>query len=205
MKKLLLYPSAKTGDSFTVPATVIEIGESALSNAPIKAILVEKGNENFTSQDGVLYTSFTHSTYSAYETLLSGARIVAVVLIAIAMAIGLVIVVNTSQTNLLEQKKELCVLRTLGFQHREISRYWFFQSILHFLVSSVFGFPAGIELAKSTLRQLETANRSYPFSNSLMDYALTALSVLGYIALSHFLTMRALKGWEIVEVVKEKE
>ena len=156
-------------------------------------------------QDGVLYTSFTHSTYSAYETLLSGAKIVAVVLIAIAMAIGLVIVVNTSQTNLLEQKKELCVLRTLGFQHREISRYWFFQSILHFLVSCVFGFPAGIELAKSTLRQLETANRSYPFSNSPMDYALTALSVLGYIVLSHFLTMRALKKWDIVEVVKEKE
>lgn len=156
-------------------------------------------------QDGVLYTSFTHSTYSAYETLLSGAKIVAVVLIAIAMAIGLVIVVNTSQTNLLEQKKELCVLRTLGFQHREVSRYWFFQSILHFLVSCVLGFPAGIELAKSTLRQLETASRSYPFSNSPMDYALTALSVLGYIVLSHFLTMRALKGWEIVEVVKEKE
>lgn len=121
------------------------------------------------------------------------------------MAIGLVIVVNTSQTNLLEQKKELCVLRALGFQHSEISRYWFSQSIVHFLVSCVFGFPAGVALAKSSIRQMEMAIRTYTFGNNPTDYAMTALFVFGCIVLSHFLTMRALKKWNIVEVVKEKE
>lgn len=145
------------------------------------------------------------SAYSAYKTILSGTKIIAMVLVGMAMAIGLVIVVNTSHTNLLEQKKELCVLRTLGFQHSEISRYWFFQSILHFLVSCAFGFPAGIALSKSTIQQLEMTQRTYTFVNNPMDYALTAFFVLCYIVLSHFLTMRALKKRDIVEVVKERE
>lgn len=157
------------------------------------------------AQENVFYTSFTHSTYSAYETILSGAKIIALTLIGMSMAIGLVIVVNTSQTNLLEQKKELCVLRTLGFQHGEISRYWFCQSILHFLVSCVFGFPAGVALAKSTVQRLQMPRRAYVFVNSPTDYALTALFVLGCIAMSHFIAMRAMKKWDLVEVVKEKE
>ena len=157
-------------------------------------------------REEVLYASFTHAAYSAYERvflrgLLSSARI----LICAAIVIGMVIVVNTSQTNLLEQKRELCVLRTLGFQRREISRYWFAQSILHFLVSCVFGFPAGIEITKSALRKLEMNNRTYVFVNNPMDYVLTAVLVLGFIALSHFMTMHSLKKWDIVEVVKEKE
>ncbi|MBR5109424.1 MAG: FtsX-like permease family protein, partial [Clostridia bacterium] len=184
----------------------------ALSNQSLHSLVfripLEKENDLMQflmGQEDALYTSFTRSAYSAYETILSGAKIVSLVLIFLAMAIGMVIVVNTSQTNLLEQKKELCVLRTLGFQHSAVSRYWFCQSILHFLVSCVFGFPAGIELTKYTLRQLEMTDRAYTFVNNPMDYAMTAVFVFCAIILSHLLTMRALKGWDIVEVVKEKE
>ncbi len=156
-------------------------------------------------ENDVLFASFTHSAYSAYVVLLSGAVTISFVLVFFAITIGMVIVMNTSQTNLLEQKKELCVLRTLGFQHREISRYWFAQSLLHFVVSCIFGFPGGIFLTIKTLEKLEVANRTYTFVNSPGDYALTAALVLGFIILSHFLTMRSMKKWDIVEVVKEKE
>ena len=156
-------------------------------------------------QEGYLYAVFTHSAYSAYFHLLEGASLACWMLIGIAMLIGLVIVVNTSQTNLLEQKRELCVLRTLGFQHGELSLHWFAQSLLHFLCSCALGFPVGVAVAKRAMQNMEMTNRSYPFVNNPWDYAVTAGLVFAYIAFSHFLSMRSLRRWDIVECVKDKE
>ena len=156
-------------------------------------------------QDGYLYAVFTHSVYSSCLYLLEGANLACWMLIAIAMIIGLVIVVNTSQTNLLEQKRELCVLRTLGFQHGELSLYWFAQSLLHFLYSCVLGFPAGIAMAKRAIQNMEMELYTYTFVNNPWDYAVTAGLVFAYIVFSHFLSMRSLRRWDIVECVKDKE
>ena len=46
---------------------------------------------------------------------------------------------------------------------------------------------------------------SYTFVNDPVNYALTAVFVFCAMILSHLMTMRALKNWDIVEVVKEKE
>ncbi len=156
-------------------------------------------------QEGYLYAVFTHSAYSACAYLLEAADIIGCMLIAIAMTIGLVIVVNTSQTNLLEQKRELCVLRTLGFQHSELSLHWFAQSLLHFLCSCALGFPIGAAVAKRALLNMEMTNRSYPFVKNPWDYAVTAGLVFAYIVFSHVLSMRSLRKWDIVESVKDKE
>ena len=156
-------------------------------------------------QDGYLYAVFTHSAYSSCLFLLEGANLACWMLIVIAMIIGLVIVVNTTQTNLLEQKRELCVLRTLGFQHGELSLYWFAQSLLHFLCSCVLGFPAGIAMAKRAIQNMEMELYTYTFVNNPWDYAVTAGLVFAYIVFSHFLSMRSLRRWDIVECVKDKE
>lgn len=156
-------------------------------------------------QDGYLYAVFTHSAYSSCLFLLEGANLACWMLIGIAMIIGLVIVVNTTQTNLLEQKRELCVLRTLGFQHGELSLYWFAQSLLYFLCSCVLGFPAGIAMAKRAIQNMEMELYTYTFVNNPWDYAVTSGLVFAYIVFSHFLSMRSLRRWDIVECVKDKE
>lgn len=184
----------------------------ALGGSTLRSLIcrVAPENENelmrfLVEREDVLYASFTRSAYAAYAVILSGTKIISIVLICMAMAIGLVIVLNTSQTNLLEQKKELCILRTLGLQHRENARYWFAQSVLHFAVSCIFGFPGGVLFTEKALQKLELSNRTYPFVNSPRDYVLTAAVVLGYIVFSHFLTVGSMKKWDIVETVKEKE
>ena len=63
----------------------------------------------------------------------------------------------------------------------------------------------GVAVAKRAMQNMEMTNRSYPFVNNPWDYAVTAGLVLAYIAFSHFLSMRSLRRWDIVECVKDKE
>lgn len=59
-KVLYRYPSAKQGDSYTVPKDVEEIWPNALLHAwNLKEILVEDGNEKYSSKDGVLVVRYT--------------------------------------------------------------------------------------------------------------------------------------------------
>ncbi|MBP5639250.1 MAG: leucine-rich repeat domain-containing protein, partial [Victivallales bacterium] len=57
LSELLLYPRGKKSSEFTVPATMVA-GEYLLAYArSLQRILVEDGNEEFASQDGVLYSA----------------------------------------------------------------------------------------------------------------------------------------------------
>ena len=112
---------------------------------------------------------------------------------------------NTSRTNILEKKKELCILRTLGFQHGEISKSWFSQGILQYILAVILGFPLGGVVARITLERLSTNTRDYAYANTPRELLLTAAFVFGYILLSHLVAIHDMKTWDMVETVKEKE
>ncbi len=158
-----------------------------------------------TDTDDYLYSVFTRLSYEGNAKVFRTYDIATMVIIGFAVIIGLTIVYNTTQTNLLERKKELCVLRTLGFQRSSISGSWFVQSVLQFICSCAIGLPVGIFIAKAALSKLSTEGREYVFANGPKEYALTVLIVFAYIVISHILAMNSLKHWNIVEAVKEKE
>ena len=103
------------------------------------------------------------------------------------------------------KRKKLCILRVLGFKHSQISRSWFIGSILQFISACVVGLPAGICIAKIGLKKISTLNREYVFVNDSKEYLITILLVIGYIIVSHIISMNILKKWNITETVKEKE
>ena len=158
-----------------------------------------------TEDDNYLYTVFTRLSYQGNEKIFKTYDLAAWIIIGFAIVIGLVIVINTAQTNLLEKKRELCVLRTLGFQHSEVSRKWFVQSFLQFVCSCIIGLPSGIYIAKTALQKLSTEGREYVFANSFNEYTFTILLVLAYMVISHFIAMHSMKKWDMVESVKDKE
>ena len=158
-----------------------------------------------TEDDNYLYTVFTRLSYQGNEKIFRTYDLAAWIIIGFAIVIGLVIVINTAQTNLLEKKRELCVLRTLGFQHSEVSRKWFVQSFLQFVCSCIIGLPSGIYIAKTALQKLSTEGREYVFANSFNEYIFTILLVLAYMVISHFIAMHSMKKWDMVESVKDKE
>ena len=156
-------------------------------------------------RDDYLYCVFTRLFRNGTEKGFAFYDLAAWIIIGFAVLIGLIIVVNTMQTNLLEQKKELCVLRTLGFSHRFVSAKLFLQSLLYFGFSCIIGTPLGAVFAVTALRQLATKEQEYPFASGIAECLLTAGLLFGCIVLSHLISSRSMKKWNIVEIVKEKE
>lgn len=157
------------------------------------------------SKDGYVYSVLTSVFKEGLDSTFALTDLASWILIAFAVIIGLVIVINTAQTNLLEQKKELCVLRILGFQHRALSAHMFIQSLLSYVVACAIGLPCGILLAQVSLARLTTADLEYPFANGPLQHLITALLVLVYVVVSHLIAMRTLKRWDLVESVKDRE
>ena len=157
------------------------------------------------NRDDYVFNVFTSVLRSGDEKTFATYDAMAWIIIGFAVIIGLIIIINTTNTNLLEQKKELCVLRTLGFQHSELSRQWFVQSLLQFVFSCVIGLAAGGYLARLSLLNLSSDTREYTYANGIREYILTAVIVLSFIVVSHIVAMESLKKWDIVETVKEKE
>jgi len=156
-------------------------------------------------EDGYIFASFVDKNYEYWINAFKGFTASVIIVIAFAVIIGSVIVTNTLQANLLEQKKDLCILRTLGFQRSELSFRMFFQSMLYYIFACVAGIPAGVLVTKVVLKKLETDGRSYPIVNAPYIYLLTTGLVLGYVIFGHIVSMRSLKRWDIVESVKDKE
>ena len=155
--------------------------------------------------DSYLYTNFTDVLRRANTETFALLTLGVYILICFSVLLGFLIIYNTTQTNLFEQKKELSVLRSLGFHIREISRIWFVQTAVQFFLSCAIGLPLGTALAKYALQQMSVVNREYPFVPDPMQYVLTVCIVLAYILISHYLAMRNIRKWDIVENIKEKE
>lgn len=171
---------------------------------------VDRENENalkdfLSREENYIYTTIT---YRIREGVLEGINAFgtcAAIVLAFSVLIGLVVIINTIRTNLQEQKKELCVLRTLGFQYSTLSVRLLSQSGVYYVISCILGIPAGIAVTKLALEKLKIENREYPFVNDFRVYLFALLIVLAYVLISHFISMRTIKSWDLVESVKDKE
>ena len=128
-----------------------------------------------------------------------------VMIIMFALLIGYIIVSNTMQTNLQERKKELSVLRTIGYQISDISRIWLISTVLQIIVSLLIGLSLGSFLSRKFLSVISVATRQYPFVGGLPMYLYTSAIIIVFIICTHFIVIRNIKKWDIVEIVKEKD
>lgn len=152
-----------------------------------------------------LYTLFMEPFYRYNVTLYNSYNLVAKILIGFSILAGFVIILNTTLTNLQEQKREIAVLFTLGFQHWEISRSRFRQTILQFLISVPIGLIAGTIMAKKMLGKIGSVNEDFFFASGIKEYAFTIIVVLVYLLICHFIAMHSMETWNISELVKDKE
>ena len=122
------------------------------------------------------------------------------IIIAFALAMSLMIVMNRMKSSLMEQQQELATMRVLGVFRGEITLSWLLQSLLQYALAVLIGLPAGAVAACLILREMSTARREYPFANRPQEFLLAAGILLLFLLLGHFLSMRKLKRWNLAEM-----
>lgn len=192
---------------YIAPESAEALGEESVSSLICRVAPENEQTllETLAEQDGYLYAVFSRRAYESAVDQQATYHFIAWIIILFTMVTGFLIVLNTARTNLLEKKKELCILRTLGFRHGEISKSWAVQSVVQYLCACAIGLPLGRVLAEATLRRLSTAHYEFVYVNSAREILITLVCVALYVVASHFAAMRDLKRWDIVENVKEKE
>lgn len=151
------------------------------------------------------HADFTDRIRAGLQQVFATYDIGVCLLIGFAVALGITIVFNTTQTNLLEQKKAVSVMRAIGFQVSDISNIWLLQSAVQFLLACAIGMPAGKQVASIAMARITTAGREYRFSESPGQFLVTAALVLIYLLVSHYAAIGVIRRWDISENTKEKE
>ncbi|MDO4940250.1 MAG: FtsX-like permease family protein [Erysipelotrichaceae bacterium] len=174
------------------------------------SVVLKTGDEtkaiNFAnSQDNISIASSTTSNRKGIEKEFSLYNIGVYFIIGFSLIIGFVIVYNTTINSLYEQKKELSVLRTIGYQVKDISRIWLFQTGIQTIISIIVGLILGVYFSRFAMSVISTSTREYPFTSSIKQYYLTIIIVLVFIVFTHYIAMQNIRKWNLVENTKEKD
>jgi ABC-type lipoprotein release transport system permease subunit len=161
--------------------------------------------EFLSGEDSHIYTAFTANLYDGVAVWFEALDICVVITILFAVVIGSVVVMNTILTNLQDQKREISVLRTLGFQHLSLSARLMIQAAVYYILACIIGIPVGIVVTKNILKTVEQKTRSYPLVHDIRIYLLTMFIVMAYMVISHFYSMQSIRKWNMAENVKAKE
>ena len=161
--------------------------------------------EKLMGQKGYVTTLWRSVVEKSYTDIFMEFDLYVLILIIVCATVGIFIVVNTNRNNLQEQKLSLSVLRAIGFQQRQISVRWFLQSLLYLVFSLAIGFPLGQLLARIGLQVLSNSARHFEYISSAYQYIWTTVSVFAYMLAGHWISMRSMKKWDLVENTKGRE
>ncbi|MDO4404110.1 MAG: FtsX-like permease family protein [Atopobiaceae bacterium] len=161
--------------------------------------------QELTERDDYVFAVFTDVLRESTEQLYATYDPPAWILTCFAIVIGALVIVNVMQTNLLERKRELCILRTLGFSHARVSLMLLCQTMLYVALAFMVGLPAGRVIAQQALLLISTPDRTFAYANGIREYAATVLITLGFAAVSHLLATHSMRRRDINEGMRDNE
>ena len=160
---------------------------------------------NKVSKDNNYVYTVNYDTLKEYNKKEFDSYVVpAIIIIVFSMVIGFIIVVNINYYNLVDQKKNLSVFRSLGFHSNEISKNMFIQSITQWVTSIIIGLPVGIVLSKFVLKMVSSDRREYIYASGIKEVLITVILLFVYIVISHLISMRKINKLNISEEIKDR-
>ena len=127
------------------------------------------------------------------------------ILIGFSFAMGLIILAIMSLNALIEQKRQLSILRCVGFTTGNISTIWGFQSILELILSLIIAIPASALITMLLFRVASTTIITYPFIFSIpvlaIAFGFIVISILG----AHAIALLSLRKWNLADNTRSRE
>ena len=104
---------------------------------------------------GVVALSFNSKTRNFYNDTLNTLNIVVAVLIICGAILAFVVLFCLTGINIVERKREIATLKTLGFYDEEASSYIFRENIINTIVGVIAGLALGVLLHQHVIRTVE--------------------------------------------------
>ena len=150
-------------------------------------------------------TVFTKSLSKDLHGIFDSTNVMIYIMIGFSVGMAFIILCIMSQNALLEQQRQLSIMRAIGFTIFDISNIWTFQSLLQLLSSAVLGVPAGALAIYILLRLCSSSTQTYPF---IFHWGVVFIA-LGFITLviiaCHLISMFTIKKWNIADNTRSRE
>ena len=150
-------------------------------------------------------TVFTKSLSKDLHGIFDSTNAMIYIMIGFSVGMAFIILCIMSQNALLEQQRQLSIMRAIGFTIFDISNIWTFQSVLQLLSSAILGVPAGALAIYVLLKLCSSSTQIYPF---VFSWAVVFIA-LGFIMLviiaCHLISMFTIKKWNIADNTRSRE
>lgn len=160
---------------------------------------------DFVGFEGSISAYFLADIFDTFDRTIDSFTFSFELTIMFACAMGFFVVYNTLQTNLHENRRQISMMRVLGFQVRDISNQHLIHLGLEFIIACLVGLPFGRQASRIILDVLEIETRFYPLVDKPVCYVVAASIVFAYMIFAHVVSMASIRKWNIAEETKEKE
>lgn len=186
-------------------AQMDELGQQYVSS-----ILVNVTDENafldyLANGDQQGLTVFTRSIKADLQGIFNAIDVFIVIMIAFSLGMGFIILAIMSQNALMEQKRQLSVLRAVGFTVKNISDIWTLQSVSQFIISALFAVPAGVLVSVILFHMCSSPAQTYPFLFDLRVVLFAMAFILAIIIGCHLFAMISIKRWNLADETRSRE
>ena len=175
----------------------------------VSSFLVDTDDEEaflaYMSENNASLTVFTSSLSKDLHGIFNSIDPMLYILIAFSLLMGFVILVIMGQNALMEQKRQISILRAVGFTLWDISNFWTIQSLSQLVLSMIFALPVGSLVSVILFKMVSSPTQIYPFIFSWTSLLFTLGFILVIIVASHLLAMLTIKRWNLAENTRSRE
>ena len=174
--------------------------ESGIDMAALETL-----GQGFLNEPAALSISYTISTMSQIDSMLSTLDSVIVVLIISAGLLAFVVLYNLSNININERKRELATLKVLGFYDREVDAYVYRENILITAIGILAGMGMGKILHYFVITTVEVDATMFGRNINPPSYLISAVFTVVFSVLVNAVMHQKLKKIDMVESLKSIE
>ena len=167
--------------------------------------VLETLGQGFLNEPAALSISYTISTMSQIDSMLSTLDSVIVVLIISAGLLAFVVLYNLSNININERKRELATLKVLGFYDREVDAYVYRENILITAIGILAGMGMGKILHYFVITTVEVDATMFGRNINPPSYLISAVFTVVFSVLVNAVMHQKLKKIDMVESLKSIE
>ncbi len=174
---------------------------SILINTNDEIKLLDYLDDNITSS----LTVFTKNLNKDISGVFTSVDIMIYIMIGFSLLMAFIILCIMSENALMEQQRQLTVLRAIGFTIGNVSNVWTIQSLSQLIFSTIIAIPLGSLIAKTLFSLCSSTNQTYPFVFDIRVVAFAFAFIFVIIILTHTVSMITIKKWNIADNTRCRE